>query len=75
MLPAANANGSVTITLTVTDGDGATATSAFTVTVTPVNDAPVAGTDTVYRLVNVSTKVLISTLLANDTDVDGNPAP
>lgn len=73
VLPAANANGSVTITLTVTDGDGATATSAFTVTVTPVNDAPVAGTDTVYRLVNVSTKVLISTLLANDTDVDGNP--
>ena len=71
--PAANKNGSVTITLTVTDADGAATSSAFVVTVTPVNDAPVAGTDTMYRLVNLSTKVLISTLLANDTDVDGNP--
>ena len=70
--PIANSNGVTTITLTVTDPDGLTASTSFTLNVTAVNDAPVAGTDTVYRPVNVSTSVLISTLLANDTDVDGD---
>ena len=35
-------------------------------------DAPVAGTVTLTRPLNVSTKVLISTVLASCTDPDGN---
>lgn len=71
VIPAANKNGSVTITVTVTDADGVATSSAFTLTITPVNDAPVAGTDTIYRAINANVTVAISTLLANDTDVDG----
>lgn len=70
--PIANSNGVVNITVTVTDAAGLTASTVFAVTVTAVNDAPTAGTDTVYRPVNVSISVLISTLLINDKDVDGN---
>ncbi len=69
--PATNQNGTVSISLVVTDAHNQKATNSFTVTITPVNDAPVAGTDTVYRLANLSVSIPISTLLANDTDVDG----
>ena len=70
--PIANSNGVVNITVTVTDPDGLSASTVFAVTVTAVNDAPTAGTDTLYRPVNYSVSVLISTLLLNDKDVDGN---
>ena len=70
--PATNANGTCTITVTVTDADGLTASSAFTLTVTPVNDAPVAGTDTYYRVANGNFTVPIANVRANDTDVDGD---
>ncbi len=73
VIPATNANGIVTITLTVTDAAGVATSSAFTLTITAVNDAPVAGTDTVYRVLNGNVTIPITTLLANDTDVDGNP--
>ena len=68
---ATNANGAVTISLVVMDTDGLTATNSFTLTLAAVNDAPVAGTDTLTRPVNVSAKILISTVLANDTDAEG----
>lgn len=68
---ATNANGAVTISLVVKDTDGLTATNSFTFTMAAVNDLPVAGTDTLTRPVNVSAKILISTVLANDTDVEG----
>jgi hypothetical protein len=49
------------------------AVQTFTITVTPVNDNPVAAADTITRLGAQSTKVLISTLTSNDSDVDNNP--
>ena len=70
--PIANSNGVVNITVTVTDPDGLSASTVFAVTVIAVNDAPTAGTDTLNRPANYSVSVLISTLLANDKDVDGD---
>ena len=38
-----------------------------------INTAPTAGADTIQRYPTDGTKVLISTLLSNDTDADGDP--
>ena len=61
------------ITITATDdGDGAlTATQIFTIVVTPVNDAPVAVTDTATVLEDAET--ISIDVLANDTDEEGDP--
>lgn len=66
--PNANANGSDTFTYVASDGT-LTATGTVTVTITPVNDPPVAISDTVT--VTKDTAKLI-TVLSNDTDVDGD---
>ncbi|WP_038909840.1 cadherin-like domain-containing protein, partial [Dickeya dadantii] len=55
---------------TVSDGAGGVATGTLTVTVTAVNDAPVAAADTATT--NEDTPVTVD-VLANDSDVDGNP--
>jgi CshA-type fibril repeat protein len=68
--PNANFNGTDTITYTISDGKGGTSTATVTVTVNPVNDPPVAANDTAST--NEDTPVTIP-VLANDTDVDGNP--
>ena len=73
--PAANYNGTVPVaTYTVSDGAGGTDTGTLSLVVTPVNDAPVAGNDT--GVVNEDTTLTVNAaggLLANDSDVDGNP--
>lgn len=66
--PNANANGSDTFTYVASDGT-LTAMGTVTVTITPVNDPPVAISDTVT--VTKDTAKLI-TVLSNDTDVDGD---
>lgn len=66
--PNANANGSDTFTYVASDAT-LTATGTVTVTITPVNDPPVAISDTVT--VTKDTAKLI-TVLSNDTDVDGD---
>jgi large repetitive protein len=63
-------NGPTTITYTISDGNGGTATATVNVTVAPVNDAPVANASTATT--NEDTPVNVP-VLANDTDVDGNP--
>ncbi|WP_295641014.1 Ig-like domain-containing protein, partial [uncultured Methylibium sp.] len=76
--PAANFNGPTTISYTISDGQGGTATATVHVAVTPVNDAPVATDDgtaaspllTVPEDSGASAPI---TVLANDTDVDGDP--
>lgn len=68
--PAANASGTATFTYTVSDGNGATATASVTVSVAAVNDAPSVAADSGATRENVS---VILAVLANDTDVEGNP--
>ncbi|MBD1863355.1 MULTISPECIES: S-layer family protein [Trichocoleus] len=67
--PNANANGTDSFTYTIGDGNGGSASATVNVTITPVNDAPIANSDTVTT--NEDTVVTIAAL-ANDTDVEGN---
>ncbi len=64
----------VDVTVTATDAAGLTVDQVLTVTVTNVNEAPVAADDADAILVeNTGTVTIdVATLLANDTDVDGN---
>ncbi|WP_025054124.1 Ig-like domain-containing protein, partial [Sulfitobacter noctilucicola] len=68
--PDENFNGETTITYIVTDPSGTESTGTVTVTVNPVNDAPDAVDDT--DVTDEDTSVEIN-LLANDTDVEGDP--
>ena len=68
--PNADFNGSDTITYTISDGNGGTSTATVTVAVGPVNDPPVAVNDSAST--NEDTPVTIA-VLANDSDIDGNP--
>jgi RHS repeat-associated protein len=71
--PAANANGAAgAFRYTVNDGNGGTATQAVTLAITPVNDAPVALGDTATTNANTPLTLSAATLLANDTDIEGD---
>jgi len=70
--PAANYNGPASFTYTVSDGNGGTATATVNVTVVPVNDAPVAGNDTVNATEDTPLVLTPGALLGNDSDVDGD---
>ncbi len=73
--PADDANGMALVTVTVMDdGGGAnTTTQTFMINVTAVNDAPVAADDGPFAtFVDTPALVLGTTLLSNDTDVDGD---
>lgn len=66
--PAQADEGVETVTIAISDGNGGTATRTFDVTVTTVNDAPIAGDDTVAGIED--TPLILSTLLDNDSDPD-----
>ncbi|MDH5546946.1 MAG: tandem-95 repeat protein [Gammaproteobacteria bacterium] len=68
--PPANFNGSDSFNYTVSDGNGGTDTATVNLTVNPVNDAPVANDDTASTAED--TPVLTSTVLINDSDIDGD---
>ncbi|SFO78012.1 VCBS repeat-containing protein, partial [Chitinophaga sp. YR627] len=73
--PAPNFNGTVTFTYLACDNGtpGLCDTGTVTITVTPVNDAP-DGVDDAYTLQeDVPLTIAAPGLLANDTDVDGDP--
>src|SRR5206468_1944689 len=55
-----------------TDPHGASSTGAVLITVTPVNDPPVAGDDLAQTCQQTVLVLAIQTLLANDSDVDGD---
>ena len=68
--PAANFNGTDSFTYRVSDGALSSNTATVTITVIPVNDAPVAAADAATTGKNVAVGINV---LANDTDVDGDP--
>ena len=68
--PGADFNGTDIITYTVSDGNGGTSTATVTITVGAVNDPPVATDDATST--DEDTPVTIS-VLANDSDLDGDP--
>jgi Bacterial Ig domain/Dockerin type I domain len=75
--PTLNANGNDSITYRATNSAG-TDTGTIALTITPVNDAPVANDDSGPGVAGLSTaqntalSIPAATLLANDTDADGN---
>jgi RHS repeat-associated protein len=72
-VPVANANGAAGVfRYTVNDGNGGTATQTVTLAITPVNDAPVALGDTATTNANTPLTLSAATLLANDTDIEGD---
>ncbi len=72
--PTANWSGTDTFTYRASDGNSYSSIATVTVTVTPVNDPPVATADGPYStLEGVSLTLPAPGLLANDTDVEGDP--
>ena len=70
--PNANFNGAATFDYTVSDGNAGTDTATVIVTVNPVNDAPLAVADAASTNANTPLTIAAATLLANDTDTDGD---
>ncbi len=69
--PAANYTGAASFEYTVSDG-ALTDTGVVTVTVTAANDAPVAVDDLATTPEDTAVAIAAATLLANDTDLDGD---
>ncbi|EKQ69168.1 pre-peptidase C family protein [Leptolyngbyaceae cyanobacterium JSC-12] len=73
-LPALNFNGIDTFTYVAVDALGARSqTATVTFSVTPVNDAPIANNNTFNVAPAGTLNVTLPGVLANDTDVDGDP--
>jgi Ca2+-binding RTX toxin-like protein len=70
--PNTNFNGTDSFNFTVSDGNGSSIDGSFNLNVKPVNDAPIAVNDTVTTGFNTAVNIKVSTLLANDTDVDSS---
>lgn len=71
--PTASFSGTAGFTYAISDGSGGTGTAKVVVAVQSVNHAPVAQDDTGLTGISGTPKtILATTLLANDTDSDGN---
>ncbi|MCS6896716.1 MAG: choice-of-anchor M domain-containing protein, partial [Nitrospira sp.] len=66
--PAANQFGTVTITLTVTDTGGLTATDTFDLVIAPVNDAPVANSQTLTTPQETNLPIVLT-----GSDIENDP--
>ena len=62
-----------TISASYAGDDNFTGSTATLASAQLINTPPTAGADTIQRYPTDGTKVLISTLLSNDTDADGDP--
>src|SRR5437868_1180855 len=72
--PAANFNGPASFTYTLSDGNGGTSSATVNVLVHAVNDNPVAVDDAKGTNEDVALIFNASDLVANDSDVDNDPA-
>ena len=68
--PQPNLFGTDTFTFHVSDGKATSSVATVAVTITPINDVPVAVSDTVKT---AEDKAVTITVLGNDTDADGDP--
>ena len=64
---------SINVNVTSTDAGGLPVVKSFIVNVTNVNEVPVAGNDTRAAVEDVPLTISAASLLANDSDPDGNP--
>ncbi|MBW4522702.1 MAG: tandem-95 repeat protein, partial [Scytolyngbya sp. HA4215-MV1] len=71
--PSANFYGTDTFTYRAFDGSVSSNVAIVTLTVNPVNDAPVALSDTYSTDEDTPLTIPVSGVLSNDIDVDGNP--
>nr|WP_308796855.1 Ig-like domain-containing protein [Tolypothrix sp. FACHB-123] len=65
-----NATANDSFSYTISDGKGGTSTATVNLTINGVNDNPIAGTDSLVATQFIPTTITVSTLLANDRDVD-----
>lgn len=72
--PAADFFGDDSFTYTLSDGAGGTTTGTVNVTVSPVNDAPIAGQDSVTAFKDIPATITVESLLANDLAGPANEA-
>lgn len=70
--PVANYNGLDSFTYKATDGESDSNTTTVTITINPVNDAPVAVANSYSTAEDTVVTIDYSSLLANDSDIDGN---
>jgi VCBS repeat-containing protein len=69
--PPANFNGAFDLKVTASDGLAA-ASDTFKLVIAPVNDAPVAADNAITTNEDTAIVVTAATLLANDSDIDGD---
>jgi Ca2+-binding RTX toxin-like protein len=71
--PTANYNGPVNLTYDVTDGNGSSLTGQTRAyTLAAVNDAPIASGDAATTFIDTPLMLSAATLLANDSDIEGD---
>lgn len=71
--PTAGYSGPVSFTYTISDGKGCSATATVSLSVVPINHPPVANADSGFStLLNTPLTIQSATLLASDTDPDGD---
>lgn len=70
--PASNYFGSDTFTYTLADSAGGVSVGTVSVTVGPINDLPIAGTDSATAITNATTTIALVDLLQNDSPGPAN---
>ncbi len=71
LTPTPNSNGTHEYTYTITDGSGVPVQGRFTLNVLPVDDAPIGNDDDVDGVEDTVVVIPVSTLIANDRELDG----
>jgi hypothetical protein len=70
--PVTNYFGPDSLSFRVNDGSLTSALAVVSILITNVNDAPIAGSDSLSRFVSQGITAPVAALITNDTDVEGN---